>query len=227
MPRTFEIRPYDDNCERILYKKPRFTFQPGVTMLLGCNRSGKTTLLRRMADVLRAEGVCVVEIMKQQMDNDMSWLSSGGSLEALSIQVSRGTTSEGEYAKLVLSGLLPKVGQAMRSGAKEIWLLLDGLDTSLSEDQLDDISGLFDAIVETAPKDAELYLVATTNQFTLAKGRRAIRVGDARELTVKSFGAYRNCILQSAKARNAAKEVTESQWERRYKDMTDSSTRQP
>lgn len=43
--------PYD--CGFNLYKKRTVEFKPGITVLVGCNGIGKSTLLRNIKDVLK------------------------------------------------------------------------------------------------------------------------------------------------------------------------------
>ena len=225
MTRTFTIRPFDDSCEVVLYKNPTFRFEPGVTVLVGCNRSGKTTLVRRMRDLLRNEGVPSISLLKQNIEGMLSELEFRGDIGALTTQVSRGSTSEGEFAKLAFAHLLPQVRHTIEKATDEAWVFLDGLDSSLSEDQLDQVRDLADAIVESAPPGIETYVVMTTNQFTLAKDRRCLRVTDGKEVRLDTFRAYRSCVLQSARHRERAREVTEHTWQRKYSKMGDSTER--
>ena len=60
--------PYD--CGFDLYKKRTIELKPGITVLVGCNGIGKTTLLHNIEDVLRKEKIPVAKF-----DN----LSDGGS----------------------------------------------------------------------------------------------------------------------------------------------------
>ncbi len=53
MSRRFKIERdcYED--ENYLYKKGHVTFQPGLTVLVGCNGCGKTTLMKQLENILR------------------------------------------------------------------------------------------------------------------------------------------------------------------------------
>ena len=59
--------PYD--CGFNLYKKRTIELKPGITVLVGCNGIGKTTLLHNIEDVLKKEKIPVAKF-----DN----LSDGG-----------------------------------------------------------------------------------------------------------------------------------------------------
>ena len=64
MSRRFKIERdcYED--KNYLYKKGHVTFQPGLTVLVGCNGCGKTTLMKQLenvnagSNVLRRYALC-------------------------------------------------------------------------------------------------------------------------------------------------------------------------
>lgn len=55
MSRRFKIERdcYED--ENYLYKKGHVTFQPGLTVLVGCNGCGKTTLMKQLENILKKD----------------------------------------------------------------------------------------------------------------------------------------------------------------------------
>lgn len=55
MSRRFKIERdcYED--ENYLYKKGHVTFQPGLTVLVGCNGCGKTTLMKQLENILKRQ----------------------------------------------------------------------------------------------------------------------------------------------------------------------------
>ena len=58
---TFKAAYVKDDYDILLYDDDTFTFEPGVTCLVGCNGSGKTTLLRQLKTQLKKEKVQVYE----------------------------------------------------------------------------------------------------------------------------------------------------------------------
>lgn len=223
--RTFDIRPYDDEGEIILYKNPHFEFKPGITILLGCNGAGKTTLMRRMIKLLDAEKIPTWSLLKQRLTRDIEARQYfTGDVETLMQMVSRSSVSEGEFAKSQFSLMLKGLGNAIVNQpheSNERWVFMDGMDSSLSEDQLDQVNDLFETVIETAPDGVDVYLIATTNQFALAKNRHCILVTNGKTMTPKTYASYRNTILNSAKQRQNAREISETTWDRKYSKMTD------
>jgi energy-coupling factor transporter ATP-binding protein EcfA2 len=225
--RAFDIRPYDDSCETILYKNPHFEFKPGITILLGCNGAGKTTLIRRMVDLLKKENVPTWPFLKQKITNDIEARQYyTGDISTMVQMMSKGSTSEGEFAKSQFAHMLQGLGSAVTStkyDSKERWIFMDGIDSSLSEDQLDDVNGLFDAIIETAPKGIDVYLVATTNQFALAKDHHCILVTNGKQMVPKTYTSYRSTILRSGRYKQNPRVISDNTWERKYSKLKDST----
>jgi hypothetical protein len=104
---------------------------------------------------------------------------------------------------------------------RERWALIDGIDSSQSIDQLRDIAGLFDVIVETAPEDVDVYLVVSTNQFELAKNRRCICISEDTCITPKTYDEYSRAVMRSARYLQRARRVSDTEWEDTYSPMAD------
>lgn len=224
MSRTFEVRPYDIQCERVIYRNPRFTFEPGLTVLTGCNGAGKTTLMCRMGEVLRDEGIPVESLMKRELGRIIDSQAFFGDTEAAVHQVWSNWQSEGEAAKSDFGFLLKRIGNLVvhtESECKERWVLIDGIDSSMSIDVLGEIRGLFDVILETAPSDVEVYLIVSTNQYELARVNTCIRVTDGEVYVPTSYEDYRDSVILSAKHKEGVEEISDDAWEEKFECMDD------
>lgn len=183
MDRKFKLckDPYD--CGYDLCKKRTIQIKSGVTVLVGCNGIGKTTLLNNIESILEKENIPVMHF-----DN----LSSGGSkaisekafMEDYSFVATSMCSSEGENIVLNLCDLAKKIRYFIQTGvnrgnynpfagifkdetkaeedkelSNERWFLFDAVDSGLSIDNIVDLKeGLFKTIIEHE-KDKDIYIM--------------------------------------------------------------------
>lgn len=95
MSRKFKLIKdyYDEGYD--LYKKSTITLNPGVTVLVGCNGSGKTTMLRSMESQLKKENIPVITFdnLKDGGSRAMSAASFYGNIGFMATAMA---SSEGE-----------------------------------------------------------------------------------------------------------------------------------
>lgn len=204
MGKTFVINKSPYNEGEILYRKSEILLEPGVTVLVGCNGSGKTTMLRAIQRQLRDANIPFIFY-----DN----LQDGGT-RAREIAVWNqnaalaGTlmcSSEGEQIQINIGTIAGQLGQLVRRnrGAKELFVLLDAVDSGLSIDNIQDVKTyLFDIVLEDAAP-TEVYIIVSANGYEFCRGERCfdVRKGVYREF--KSYEAYRNFILRSSRDKDA------------------------
>lgn len=199
MSRTFEILqdPYCTN--ETLYTKPAFTLQPGVTVLVGCNGIGKSTLLRRLEEVLEREK----HVPVMRYDN----FSCGGDT-AKSKAVMRGNmdvaaslmlSSEGEQIYINLGETAAEIGRFVNKNknAPEIWFLFDAIDSGLSVDNIVEVKKyLFNTIIEDNP-NTNIFIVVSANEYEMCRGENCFDTRNGNYITFPDYEEYRNFILKS------------------------------
>lgn len=226
---TFEVVPFDYDSEHYLYPHEErgpatFKFEPGITILCGANGAGKTTLMKRMQALLKNEGTPVCALMRQSISRQIESIGAlRGDMNAIMNGIDRNYLSEGQGAKHAFAFMLGNIHATIMEEAEtpERWIFIDGIDSSQSIDQLRDISGLFDAIIETAPEDREVYLIASTNQFELAKNRRCLNVSDNFVSHPKTYREFERIVMSSARYLKLKREVSDADWEDVYDTMRD------
>lgn len=230
MPVTLHANPVSKDCDRFLYPHEKdgpatFSFEPGVNILLGANGAGKTTLMERMMKFFDKEKTPYCALMTGMLDNQIeasAFLRSN--MDAVMNRLNRNYLSEGQAAKSRFAFMLGGISNTVMmkdDTTRERWALIDGIDSSQSIDQLRDIAGLFDVIVETAPDDVDVYLVVSTNQFELAKNRRCICVSEDTCITPKNYDTYSRAVMRSAKYLQKARSVSDEAWEDTYSSMAE------
>lgn len=192
---------HGDNIK--LYKKRFVELQPGLTVLVGCNGIGKTTLLKQIKSGLREANIPCLDF-----DN----LHSGGSNARTRAAfygdfsfVAQGMcSSEGENIVLNMQRFAGQIGCFFKENieAKEIWVLLDAVDSGLSIDAVEDLKeGLFKTIFEHY-SDKEIYIVCSANEYELARGEMCFDVANCKYVPIKSYEKYRSVIMRSRKIKD-------------------------
>lgn len=203
MSRKFKLikKYYDDDYD--LYKKRSITINEGVTVLVGCNGIGKTTLLYQIKDQLKKDGIPFVSFDNLHEGGSKA-VSAAGFYGDFGFMGNLMTSSEGEGIVLGLSKLAStlrtfiQTGESQterdrfsRSFAKalwgdeaeekkkipnERWILLDAVDSGLSVDNVVDLKEcLFKTILED-DFDGFIYIVVSANEYELCRGENCFDV---------------------------------------------------
>ena len=212
MSRTFSVHkdPYCTN--EIIYTKDAFKLHPGVTVLVGCNGIGKSTLLRRIEEALEEEGSPVM-----RYDN----LCQGGETakskavlrDNMEVAASLMLSSEGEQIAINLGETAAEIGRFVRKnkGAPEIWLLFDAIDSGLSIDNIEDVKKyLFDTILNDNPS-SDVYIIVSANEYEMCRGENCFDTRNGEYITFSDYEQYREFILRSREEKDNRHKKTRNQ----------------
>ena len=181
-----------------IYKKKNITINTGLTVLVGCNGMGKSTLIHQLKDQLKKKEVPVISF-----DN----LNEGGShsrgeaafyndWEFVSTSMQ---SSEGENIIMNLGKLASKIGTFVRKNrdSSEIWIFLDAIDSGLSVDNVVDVKEcLFKTIFEDT-RGTDIYIIVSANEYELARDENCFDVYNGKYIQFKDYEDYRNFILKT------------------------------
>ena len=212
--------PYGDGN---LYKKKSITFYPGLTVLVGCNGIGKTTLLHNIADNLKENKIPFVtyDNLKDGGENAKGRAGFEGDYSFLATAA---FSSEGENIVMNLGVLASKLRNFIVTGeyktyyskfvklfkdeneededeitTNERWILLDAIDSGFSVDNICEVKELFfSAIFEDAKNmGKEVYIIVSANEYELANGENCLDVVNGKYVKFKNYDEYKELILKS------------------------------
>lgn len=186
------------------YKSNRITLQPGLTVLIGCNGAGKTTFINQI------ETICE--------DNDISVFSfrnikEGGNNFTESMLVyetakgaRRLTQSEGENIYDSLLTIATRIAKVVKSSttktiSNRCVVIMDGIDSGLSIDALDDIKNDLLKFIPEVEKDngMNVYMIVTANNFEFVQHEQCFDVVASSYKTFKTYSVYKKFIQDSSK----------------------------
>lgn len=227
MSRKFKIEPDWYGEEIKMYKKKTITLEEGVTVLVGCNGIGKTTLLEQLKQRLTKAKIPVLSFDNLHEGGSKS-MSSAAFNGDWAFAATAMASSEGENIVMNVGQLASilrhfiETGEVCKHGdriqrafaravwgekhempeSKERWILLDAIDSGLSVDNVIDIKEqLFKTILEHKG-DKEVYIVITANAYEMARGEQCFDVYHGKYVKLKTYEAYRKLILKTRDIKN-------------------------
>lgn len=206
--RTFTINRNPNDCG-VLYYRSEMTFKPGVTVLVGCNGSGKTSLLNMLESRLNKEEVPCISFDNLH-DGGHNAVSKAAFYEDFNFVANAVTSSEGENIVLNMGNKAREMGAFSKKNdsAKELWFLFDAVDSGLSVDNIVDVKEfLFKTIIEHN-KDKDIYIIISANEYELCRKENCFDIYLGKYVKFKDYEEYRKFILDS-RARKEKREDKE------------------
>lgn len=204
--RKFKI--YKDYCDIgcDIYKNETIEIQSGLTVLVGCNGMGKTTLIHQLKSQVKKENIPTISYDNLHEGGDHAKSEAGfrndWDFVATSLQ-----SSEGENIVMNVGKLASKIGRFVKDnkGSSELWIFLDAVDSGLSVDNVVDIKRyLFKTIFDDNP-NTDIYIIASANEYELARDESCFDVYNGKYIKFKDYEEYRNFILESRKIKDKRK----------------------
>lgn len=194
---------YSDNDN--IYQNREIKLENGITILVCCNGSGKSTFIHMIHQTCRNKNIPVWEY-----DN----LTRGGSVATQTLLESRGDirflirniqSSEGENILNNLGDVISKLGKFVKEhkDMDKIVLTLDAIDSGLS---IDGISYVLDVFTNTILPDIQktisnVYLIVSANAYETARERNCLDVCKGQYIRFKNYEEYRDFIIESGKSK--------------------------
>lgn len=213
--------PYD--CNMRLCKAKTVSFEPGLTVLVGCNGAGKTTMLLNIEEELNEQKIPVVKFdnLKDGSDNMMRSSAAKGDFEIVAQIYS---ASEGEGINIAVNNFLKnklehflitgkeKVEGFKRifyseeelayaetpSDCKERWILMDATDSGLSIDNICNLKEMMSNVInELNENGIETYFIVSANEYEMASNEDCLDVISGKHLRFDEYIDFKYFILNS------------------------------
>lgn len=214
MPHKFKIeRDFYDSGEKI-YSKASVELKEGLTVLCGCNGCGKTTLICQIKGTLAKENIPVLSFdnLTDGGSNSIQLSLEMGDMDFLTQAV---RSSEGENINMNIGKFAQKMGAFVRKNqtAKEIFFLMDAIDSGLSIDNVIDTKKfLFNFVIEYCKSNGiSVYIIASANEYELARGEQCLDILNLKYVEFKSYEAFRDYVIETRKEKN--KRYKQEGWE--------------
>jgi len=224
------------NEDEPLYKKKDISLKSGVTVLVGCNGIGKTTMLHQIEAKLKEKKIpCIY------YDN----LHEGGS-SSISEAMFYGDSvfgatamcsSEGENIVMNMGKLASKLGHFIKTGEsrkrskleqsmrtaygvkeeapeepiKERWILLDAIDSGLSVDNIVDLKEYLFKVIQEHSKElgVDTYIVISANEYEMARNEQCFLVHEGKYVPIDSYEEYRGLVVLSREYKDKRQGIQE------------------
>lgn len=207
--------PYDAGFSTTRLKE--IEFKEGLTVLVGCNGIGKTTLLMNIREFCKEQDIPVLSY-----DN----LKDGG-LHAMDSAMYHGDTglfgalyssSEGESIKINFGTHIGKIREFLKIGFcnrlgdkvskimgretpvkdKRRVILFDGIDSGLSVDAVVEVKQIFDLILkDSQAAHVETYIIVSANEYELARNAACFNTAMGKYIELPDYEAYRSFVLKT------------------------------
>lgn len=200
---NFPKNPFDSKDKAIFFKKKKQIIQPGLTVLVGCNGYGKSTYLQIIEEELIKNKIPVM-FYDDRHDGNYS-IEESMLLDNYSLMANEFCSSEGERIKIHIGKIAQKMGMlAKKQKTKEIWVLLDAIDSGLSIDNVIEFKDfIYHCLIPDMKKNkTELYIVVSANEFELAYNENCKDIYTGKDIKFTNYDQYKEFILKTNEIKN-------------------------
>lgn len=196
--RTFKIGrcPHEPGLQ--VYKKAIQSFKPGISILVGCNGSGKSTAFSYIQDILEENDIPVFKYSNLTDGGNVAREHAlfYGKLNLLAEQI---TSSEGENIVINIGTMAQKLGSFVERNKEkgEIWILLDAIDSGLSIDYIEEVKEFLHNQLIDKLTDIDLYILISTNNYELCIGEACYNVQDCQYTEIDSYETFKKIVKKT------------------------------
>ena len=195
--RVIEIEqsPHYEGKKFFLYN--HLDFDEGVTVLVGCNGSGKSTIIGNIKRYCKKNNIDCVQFDNLQ-DGASQTKSKAGLYGDFTTMASLMNCSEGEGIKIAFGEFVKSLKQVVerQSDKKEKWILVDAIDSGLSIDNILEVKDFFDFLLHDKNPDIKVYIVVSSNAYEVANGEDCINVRTGKHIRFKDYEEYKQTIKE-------------------------------
>lgn len=188
---------YDEGIK--MFATDEISFNPGVTILVGCNGYGKSTLIQMVNNFCTKNDIQLLQYDSEKLNSvhrNMELFLHTNQFEKLALLTS---SSEGEKLTQGFSDILSQVGAFVRQrkeDKKPFFITFDAVDSGLSIDEQIEYNKVFHMIHEDI-KGLDGYILVTSNNYELTKGFDCMDVYDGSTVKFDNYEDYKEFIFKT------------------------------
>lgn len=193
---------YDEGIE--MFSTEEIAINPGVTILVGCNGYGKSTLIQMVNNFCKNNDMQLLQYDSEKLNSvhrNMEMFLHTNQFEKLALLTS---SSEGEKLAQGFSDVLSQVGAFVRQRRKDkkpFVITFDAVDSGLSIDEQIEYNKVFHMINEDI-KGLDGYIIVTSNNYELTAGFDCMDVYNGSIVRFESYQDYKEFILKTKEIKN-------------------------
>lgn len=201
-----DTHPFDDDLK--LYTRKEFTFKPGLTSLVGCNGTGKSTLIDiYIKQALRTQKISNFKYNDRRHGGD-NLMENMMFHDDMSGFASMFISSEGERIALGVGRTFAGLRSFFKENeGKKAVLMFDAIDSGMSVDEIIEIREIFlDTIIPDAINNygVNLFVIVAANNYEWCNDERIhnMDITSGKELKITDYESYKKIILESRKKKD-------------------------
>ena len=227
--RTFKLNKAYWDCGN-LYYRCNHTLSSGLTVLVGCNGTGKSTMMSQIKAILRKNNESYFAFDNtcdggSNMYYELLERFYNGGINTLASLM---TSSEGEKIQQnvivkMRDQLNEKVSRAIKSGKGDLFILFDAVDSGASIDNIIEMKNFFRTVIKDQKEknNLDVYVIVSANSYEMANGEMCYDVSHNKYITFKNYESYKKFILKSREFKERRLKKFEEKISKRGEDRQD------
>lgn len=173
---------------------------PGVTVLTGCNGTGKSTLMRLMKEQLEREEIPVYlyDNLHDGGRHSMQMFLNDGQIAEL---ITMACSSEGEKINQNIGQTAVRLGSFVRKNSNydELWIMFDAIDSGYSIDNIVEMKrDLLQTILkDCASRNQTVYIIISANSYEMAAGENCLDVWSGDYISFDNYDEHKKYIIKT------------------------------